>query len=101
MLRKHGRLYYLMALAFDAPFTAAAWMICYLIGFQLGLFSYVKPIPPADWVVATDVCLLPGRLLAAGEPLSRCPPSADLLGTRRVFQIQNNNYIAQITVHFG
>src|SRR4030095_16541684 len=52
-------------------------------------------------MMATVIGAVPGRLLSASHPLARHPPTADFLRLFRVFYVQNQCNVADVTFHVG
>ncbi|MHC4789336.1 MAG: exopolysaccharide biosynthesis polyprenyl glycosylphosphotransferase [Planctomycetota bacterium] len=46
MLKRHGQLFGFLAVLFDAATVSAAWMLCYVIRFRLGLLPFKEAVPP-------------------------------------------------------
>ena len=61
----------------------------------------IEPVAETQRMMAAMRAAFPGRLFAAGSPLSRHPPAADFFGFRLVFQIENHHDVAEITVYRG
>src|SRR5882724_5836867 len=61
----------------------------------------VEPVAEADRMVAAVRAALPGRRLAAGDPLAGHPPAADLLRVRRIVQVEDADDVAAITAVEG
>src|SRR5215469_17835452 len=58
----------------------------------------IEPVALAQRMMAAVRRALPVRLLAAGGPLSRHPPTADLAGVRRVPEVEDHHDIAAIAL---
>src|SRR4029453_13696697 len=52
-------------------------------------------------MMATVIGAVPGRLLSASHPLARHPPTADFLRLFRVFYVQNQRNVADLTLQGG
>jgi lipopolysaccharide/colanic/teichoic acid biosynthesis glycosyltransferase len=46
VLKRHGQLFGFLAVLFDAATVSAAWMLCYVIRFRLGLLPFKEAVPP-------------------------------------------------------
>ena len=46
MVKEHNQLVVAVMAALDLVVTAGAWVFCYYLRFQWGLFTYLEPIPP-------------------------------------------------------
>src|SRR5919108_746380 len=60
----------------------------------------VQAIASPHWMVTAMRGSFPGRLLAAGDPLSGHPPAADLFRARWILKVDDRNHIADIAVEF-
>jgi exopolysaccharide biosynthesis polyprenyl glycosylphosphotransferase len=56
VLRRHGQVFCVLSIVFDVIMIAAAWLLCYVVRFRLGLFPFKEAVPPQ---VAQFIGLLP------------------------------------------
>src|SRR5262245_50474690 len=59
--------------------------------------AHVKPVSLTYRMMAPVRVAIPARLLPAGGPLSRHPPSSDFLGPCWIFEIDNHYDVADVT----
>src|SRR5215469_11495326 len=61
----------------------------------------IEPVALAQRMMAAVRGALPARLLAAADPLSGHPPTANLARVRRVAEVEDHHDVAAIALHRG